>query len=97
MLHLFERLCAEYGSELYGSAVMGGGLVLAARPEVEHNEDVILIHFDPSKRLFSLSHRHENVQPEQKEDCPENVVWERLRLFLAYKFGIYKENAEPDG
>jgi hypothetical protein len=97
MLKLFEHLCAEYGSELYGSAIMGGGLVLAPQDDVARDKDVIVIYFDPQKQLFSLSHRNRDIQPEQHERCAEDEIWERLRLFLAYKFGIYrKPNAEPD-
>ena len=95
MLRLYERLCLDVGMELYGSAVMGGGLVLSARPDVAHNEGVILVYFDPRKKRFSLSYRHWEVQPDQEEECAEGEVWERLRLFLAYKFGLHRK-PEPN-
>jgi hypothetical protein len=91
MLRLFENLCLEYGSELYGSAIMGGGLVLAPQSNVAHDKDVIVIYFDPQKQLFSLSHRNRDVQPEQSENCSVDTVKERLRLFIAYKFGVYRK------
>jgi hypothetical protein len=96
ILSLYDRVCDASGPELYGSAIMGGGLVLAARPDVEHDEGVILVFFDPRKRRFSLSYRHRDVQPEHSEDCSEQDIDERLRLFLAYKFGVHtKPKEEP--
>ena len=95
MLRPFDRLCVECGADLFGGAVMGGGLVLAARSDVEMDEGVILIYFDPRKHLFSLGYRHRDVQPEQSEECPAADIWERLRLFLAYKFGIHRK-PEPN-
>lgn len=89
MLSLYDAVSAECGSALYGSAVMGGGLVLAARSDVAHDEGVILVFFDPRKRSFSLSYRNRDVQPDQFEDCSEEEVSERLRLYIAYQFGIY--------
>jgi len=88
MLHLYDRLCEVCGSLLFGSAVMGGGLVLATRADVGMDEGVIVIYFDPKMRQFSLSYRHRDVQPEQSEICSESDIWERLRLYLGYKFGI---------
>ncbi|HXB01372.1 MAG TPA: hypothetical protein VNV15_00975 [Opitutaceae bacterium] len=88
ILQLYEQLCEACGTELYGSKVMGGGLVLAARPDVAFDEGVILVYFDPKKNRFSLYYRQRDVQPEQSEECSEEDVWERLRLFLGYKFGV---------
>jgi hypothetical protein len=91
MLRLYERLCTEVESELYGSAVMGGGIVLSVRPDVAQDEGVILVYFDPKKSQFSLSYRHRDIQPNQDEVCTEADIWERLRLFLAYKLGVHQE------
>ena len=91
MFDLFERLSAEVGLELFGSVIMGGGLVLSVRSDVEHDEGVIVIYFDPRKSRFSLSYRHREVQPDQQEECGEAEIWERLRLFLAYKFGVHRK------
>jgi hypothetical protein len=88
MLALYDRLCAACGAQVYGSGIMGGGLVLAARADVEHDEGVILVYFDPKKDRFSIHYRHSDVQPEQSDVCAPKEVWERLRLFLGYKFGI---------
>ena len=91
LLSLFDQICsAPSGAELYGSMVMGGGMVLAARLDVAQDEGVILIYFDPSKRQFSLHYRHREVEPEQVELCSEEEAGERLRLFLAYRFGVYR-------
>jgi hypothetical protein len=94
VVSLYDRLCDVVGSSLYGSAVMGGGLVLAARADVAMDEGVIIIYFDPSKKQFSLSYRHRDVQPEHSEICTESDIWERLRLYLGYKFGIRITNEE---
>jgi hypothetical protein len=94
MLHLYDRLCEVCGSLLYGSAVIGGGLILATRADVAQNEGVIAIYFDPSKKKFSLSYQHQDVHPEQSETCSESDIWERLRLYLGYKFGIRITNEE---
>jgi hypothetical protein len=67
---------------------MGGGIVIAARADVEMNEGVIVVEFDPKNAQFHISYRHEDVQPEQAESCSEQNAEERLRLFLAYKFGV---------
>jgi len=97
MLSLYDAVCEACGSALYGSAIMGGGLVLAARSDVAHDEGVIVVFFDPRKHRFSLSYRHRDVQPEHSEDCSEEAVGERLRLFLAYKFGVHtKPKKEPN-
>jgi len=95
MLRLYDQICEATDSMLYGNAVMGGGLVLAAREDVAFNESVILIYFDPENRTFSLSYRHSEVHPDQTEKCSEEDVFERLRLFLAYKFGIYVKKQSP--
>jgi hypothetical protein len=97
MLSLYDAVCEAYGSALYGSAIMGGGLVLAARSDVAQDEGVIVVSFDPRKRRFSISYRHRDVQPDHCEDCSEEDVGERLRLFLAYKLGVYtKPKKEPN-
>src|SRR3954470_5294871 len=97
ILSLFDSVCETCGSGLYGSAIMGGGLVIAARSDVAHDEGVIVVFFDPRKRRFSLSYRHRDVQPDHAEDCSEEDVGERLRLFLAYKLGVHtKPNPEPN-
>jgi hypothetical protein len=88
MLSLYDQLCAEGGNALFGSAIMGGGLVLADRADVAHNEGVVLIYFYPKRSRFVLSYRHSDVHPEQAEECTEAEIWERLRLYLAYKFGV---------
>jgi hypothetical protein len=93
MLSLYDKVCSEYGDELYGSAIMGGGLVLSNRPEVEHDEGVVLIYFNPSKPSFELSYRNRDVEPAQSEQCSPDDIWERLRLFIAYKFGIHRKPA----
>src|SRR5262245_46332338 len=88
MAELYEHLCELCGTELYGGAIMGGGLGLAARADVQQYDGVIVIYFDPSKRRFSLSYRHCDVEPEQTEECPQEYIWARLRLYLGYKFGV---------
>lgn len=97
ILSLYDAVCGGYGPMLYGSLIMGGGLVLSARSDVEHDEGVIVVSFDPRKHRFSLSYRHRDVQPEHSEDCSEEEIRERLRLFLAYKFGLHiKPKERPD-
>lgn len=88
MLILYDRLCASCAGQLYGSAVMGGGLVLSTREDVGFDEGVILVYFDPVKGRFYLHYRHTEIEPEQSETCGPGDIWERLRLFLGYKFGI---------
>ena len=95
MLSLYDRLCVEAGSELFGSAIMGGGLVLSVRPEVAHDEGVVVVYFDPRESRFSLSYRHRDVEPFKEEQCAKEEIWERLRLYLAYKFGVYRKQ-EPN-
>ena len=74
MLDLYDRLCLEGGAELFGSAIMGGGLVLANRPEVELDEAVVVIYYEPDKPAFSLRYRHKTVHPKQVEACaPANI------------------------
>lgn len=67
---------------------MGGGMILASRQDVAHDEGVIEIKFDPRKALYYLSYRNRNVELEKSEQCPAADIWERLRLFIAYKFGV---------
>ncbi len=67
---------------------MGGGFILAARSDVAMDEGIILVRFDPKKSRFLLSYRNRDIQPEHSEECPPEEIWERLRLFLAYKFGV---------
>lgn len=88
MLALYEQLISSGGEELFGSGIMGGGMVLAARQDVAHNEGVIVVEFDPRKSLFSLSYRNWEVEPEHVERCSVSDVWERLRLFVGYKLGV---------
>ena len=95
MLVVYDQLCAACGAELYGNAIMGGGLVLAAHPHVELDEGVILIYFDPKEFRFSLHYRNREVEPEQLEHCSVEDIWHRLRLYLSYKFGIRINEPNP--
>jgi len=95
MLCPYDQICKAVGSELFGRIIMGGGLLIASHENVEFNEGVILIYFDPKKKKFSLSYRHQDVQPDQTEECVEEKIFERLHLFLAYKFGVYIRKREP--
>ncbi len=88
MLALYDQLVSSGGEDLFGSVIMGGGLVLATRSDVSHDEGVIVVEFDPKKSAFSLSYRHREVAPDQSEECQVADAWERLRLFVAYKFGV---------
>ncbi len=88
MAELCRRLYEECGSELFGSPVIGGGLVLAARPDVAHDEGVVLVNYHPKGRNFSLRYRHKSIELEQAESCSEEEVWQRLRLYLGYKLGV---------
>ena len=88
MLTLYDQLVSSGGEELFGSAIMGGGLVLATRSDVAHDEGVIVVEFDPRKNAFSLSYRNRDVAPDQSEQVQIAEAWERLRLFVAYKFGV---------
>ena len=97
MLVLFDAICESAGADLYGSAIMGGGLVLAARADVAMDEGVVLVYFDPTRQVFSLAYRHRNVGEEQIEECREDQIWERLRLYLGYKLGIRIPRSEKRG
>jgi hypothetical protein len=97
MLSLYDQLISSGGEVLFGSVIMGGGLVFAARNDVARNEGVIVIEFDPRKSQVSLSYQNEEVEPTQSEVCSMTEIWERLRLFAAYKFGVRlkKEPNQP--
>lgn len=88
MLSLYKQLISSGGEDLFGSQIMGGGMVLSMRQTVAHDEGVIIVEFDPTQNLFSLSYRNRAVEPDQFEQCPAADIWERLRLFVGYKFGI---------
>ena len=88
LLDLHDRVTAASGSSLYGSAIMGGGFVAATRPDVAHDEGVLVVRFDARKKQFTFDYRNADVEPPHSERCSVDVAWERLRLFLGYKFGI---------
>jgi hypothetical protein len=94
MLRLYDDLCSRRGLELFGCAIMGGGLVLAARPDVAMNEGVIIVRFDPTTGQFSLDYFNGGFEPEQSERCAESDVSERIRLYLAYKLGQYTKPSD---
>lgn len=88
MQALYEQLVASGGDTLFGSGIMGGGMILAARQDVDFDEGVVVVEFDPRRSLFSLSYRNREVEPDHSEQCSPTEVWERLRLFVGYKLGV---------
>lgn len=88
MLALYDQLIACGGEVLFGSGIMGGGLVLASRADVAMDEGVIVVEYDPAENRFCLSYRHRELAAGQAERCSPAEVWARLRLYIGYKLGV---------
>ena len=87
MLHLVESLAASsVANELFPTTSMHT-LLITDSEQFYHDDNVLFISYNPKKREFEFEHRtlsHKN----DKKICSEEEVFQTLRLFLKYKFGV---------
>lgn len=95
MLAVYDWIVACGGAELFGSQIMGGGLVLSTRGEVAHDEGVVLVEFDPKANAFTLFYRNEGIEQEHVETCRAEDLYETLRRLISYKLGLRLELPKP--
>jgi hypothetical protein len=95
MRQLVHDLYSCAASELHATQTMGGNLLLAVEEELHHNDNVLLISFQPDDRLFHFEHRSVSNRDDSKDATIEDA-WNTLRLFVGYKFGIVLPKLRPN-
>ena len=85
--------CASF--DLRATQTMGGNLLLSPEEDLHHDDNVLLISFDPKERRFHFEHRTISKNDYSK-DATSEVAWDTLRLFAGYKFGVRLPEARPN-
>jgi hypothetical protein len=80
--------CAS--ADLHATQTMGGNLLLSPEKQLQMNDNVLLISYQPKEQLFHFEHRTVS-----KKDASIEETWNTLRLFVGYKFGFRLPETRP--